>query len=184
MHKGAFRDALCLRYGWTPPHFPSHCTCGSSLTVEHALNCKCGGFPSLRHNELWDITANLLTEICPDVQIEPMLQSLSGEQFSYQSAITDNNARSDIAVSNFWSSRQRSYLDIRVFNPFSQSYNKSSIKACHRRNEKDKRRQYEERIRNVEHASFTPLAFTTAGGMGPSATTFFKHLSARLSVRH
>lgn len=75
--------------------------CGSSLTFEHTLNCKCGGFPSLRHNELRDITANLLTEICPDVHIEPMLQSLSGEQFSYQSAITDDNARSDIAVSNF-----------------------------------------------------------------------------------
>ena len=183
LHKGAFRDALCLRYGWTPPHLPSHCTCGSSLTIEHALNCKCG-FLSLRHNELRDITANLLTEIYPDVQIEPMLLSLSGKQFSYQSAITHDNARSDIAVSNFLSSTQRSYLNIHVFNPFSQSHNKSSINACHRCNEKDKRCQYEERIRNVEHASFTPLVFTTAGGMGPSATTFFKHLSAKLSVRH
>ena len=32
------------------------------------------GFSSLRHNELQDITADLLTEICPDVQIEQMLQ--------------------------------------------------------------------------------------------------------------
>ena len=55
------------------------------------------GFSSLRHNELQDMPT-FLTEICPDVQIEPMLQSLSGEQFSYQSATTDDNARSDIAV--------------------------------------------------------------------------------------
>uniref|UniRef100_A0A1X7V2T7 Reverse transcriptase domain-containing protein n=1 Tax=Amphimedon queenslandica TaxID=400682 RepID=A0A1X7V2T7_AMPQE len=63
LHKGAFRDALCLRYGWTPLHLSSHCVCGSSMSIEHALNCKCGGFPSLRHNELRDITADLLTEI-------------------------------------------------------------------------------------------------------------------------
>ena len=154
--------------------------CGSNMSIEHALNCKCGGFPYLRHNELRDITADLLTEICPDVQVEPALQALSGERFSYQSAITDDNARADIAVSSFWSSRQRSFLDVRVFNPFSHTYNNSSIKACHRRNEKDKRRQYGERICNVEHASFTPLVFTTAGGMGPSASTFYKHLSSRL----
>ena len=87
-------------------------------------------------------------------------------------------------MSNFWSSKQRSFLDVRVFNPFSHTYNKSSIKACHRRNEKDKRHQYGERICNVEHASFTLLVFTTAGGMGPSASTFYKHLSSRLSIRY
>ena len=184
LHKGAFCDALCLHYGWTPLHLPSHCVCGSNMSIEHALNCKCGGFPSLRHNELRDITADLLTEICPDVQVEPALQALSGARFSHQSAITDDNARADIAVSSFWSSRQPSFLDVCVFNPFSHTYNKSSIKACHRRNEKDKRRQYGERICNVEHASFTPLVFTTAGGMGPSASTFYKHLSSRLSTRY
>ena len=67
---------------------------------------------------------------------------------------------------------------------FSNSYNKSSIIARHRRNEKEKRRQYEERICNIEHGSFTPLVFTTAGGMGPSASTFYKYLSSRLSIRY
>ena len=37
LHKGAFRDALCLRYGWQPKHLPSHCACGSKFTVDHAL---------------------------------------------------------------------------------------------------------------------------------------------------
>jgi hypothetical protein len=45
LHKGAFRDALCLRYGWRPSHLPSHCICGRLLTTEHALNCPRGGFP-------------------------------------------------------------------------------------------------------------------------------------------
>ena len=62
LHKGDFCDALCLRYGWLPPHLSSHCVCGSEFTVEHTLQCKHGGFPSMRHNEVRDITAHLLTE--------------------------------------------------------------------------------------------------------------------------
>ena len=27
LHKAAFRDALCLRYGWQPQSLPSQCTC-------------------------------------------------------------------------------------------------------------------------------------------------------------
>ena len=41
LHKGAFRDALALRYGWTPAnlYIPTHCACGASMSVEHALSC-------------------------------------------------------------------------------------------------------------------------------------------------
>ena len=35
LHKGAFRDAIKLRYGWQLPHLPSHCTCEKKFTVEH-----------------------------------------------------------------------------------------------------------------------------------------------------
>ena len=37
LHKGAFFDALALRYGWLPARLPSHCTCGNTFTVEHSL---------------------------------------------------------------------------------------------------------------------------------------------------
>ena len=57
LHKGAFRDALALRYGWSPSHIPSHCSCGTSFTIEHSLSCPKGGFPILRHNEIRDLTA-------------------------------------------------------------------------------------------------------------------------------
>ena len=57
LHKGAFRDALCLCYGWQPHLLPSHCVCGRTMSVEHALSCPFGGFPSIQHNELHDITA-------------------------------------------------------------------------------------------------------------------------------
>ena len=78
LHKGAFRDALALRYGWTPANLLAHCACGNKLTVEHAFSCAKGGFPSIRHNEIKDITATLLTEVC-HVSIEPDLQPISNE---------------------------------------------------------------------------------------------------------
>ena len=61
LHK-AFRDSLSLRYGWPLQNSPSHCSCGQPFSVEHALTCKTGGFPAVRHNEVRDITATLLTE--------------------------------------------------------------------------------------------------------------------------
>ena len=61
LHKGAFQDALALRYNWTPSRLPSTCACGSSHSIEHALSCPKGGHPSIRHNEIRDLTAHLMT---------------------------------------------------------------------------------------------------------------------------
>jgi len=52
LHKGAFHDALCLRYGWQPPLLPSNCVCGKQFSVEYALCCPCGGLSTIFHNEL------------------------------------------------------------------------------------------------------------------------------------
>jgi len=46
-----------------------------------------------------------------------------------------------------------------------------------------KRREYEERVREVEHASFNPLVFSTSGGMGASTTVAYKRLSFLLSAK-
>ena len=37
------------------------------------------GFPTIRHNELRDLTAHLLTQVCHGVKTEPDLQPLTGE---------------------------------------------------------------------------------------------------------
>ena len=74
LHKSAFHDAVALRYGWSPQRTPAHCACGTSFSVEHALSCPKGGLPSIRHNEIRDLTATLLTEVCSQVAVEPELQ--------------------------------------------------------------------------------------------------------------
>ena len=58
LHKGAFRDALCFRYGWHPKHLPTHCRCRKIFSVEHAFTCSYGGYPTLRHNAIRDLLQN------------------------------------------------------------------------------------------------------------------------------
>ena len=53
----------------------------------------------------------------------------------------------------------------------------------YRNAEKSKEREYLERIRNVEHADFNPLVFTTAGGMTPQAQIVIKRIAAALSEK-
>ena len=202
LHKGAFRDALALRYGWDPPNTPSHCICGKSFTVEHALSCPFGGFPTLRHNGIQNLTANLLSEVCHNVTIEPTLQPATRETFKLASAITDIGARSDIAADGFL---KKTFFDIRVLNPLAPSNTTPTPSACYRRHEKEKQRAYEQRIREIEHASFTPIVLSTTGGcspnthtflrglhgvtdervrgIGPIATTFYKRLADRLASK-
>ena len=96
LHKGAFHDALALRYGWTPPKLPAKCECGSSFSVEHALTCVKGGFVHCRHNEIRDLTATLLTEVCKDVRVEPELQPVTHEVLNGATANSKDGARLDI----------------------------------------------------------------------------------------
>ena len=57
------------------------------------------------------------------------------------------------------------------------------LSAAHKRNEEQKKREYDARIREVEQGTFTPLVFTTSGGMAPQAITFYAHLAQRLSEK-
>ena len=180
LHKSAFRDAICLRYGWQPPLLPSHCICGSIYTVEHAMNCPSGGFPSIRHNEVRDLTSAFLSEVCHNVHTEPTLQPLQGEHLKYKSANGEVHvgARLDVAAQNFWGKdHQTAYFDVRI------SYANSSISKCYRKHELDKKREYEERVREIEHGSFSPLVFSTAGCMGPIATTVYKRIASLIAVK-
>ena len=102
LHKGDFRDAVCLRYGWSLPHLPTECICGASFAVDHAFTCPHGGYPTLRHNEIRDITAQLMSEVCPNVATEPVLQPVTNERFFHRSANTGTDARLDVRAQGFW----------------------------------------------------------------------------------
>ena len=69
------------------------------------------------------------------------------------------------------------FFDVRVFCPLSATNRSRSLMACYRANEEVKKREYNQHIREVEHASFSPLIFSTSGGFGPISTLFIKRLS-------
>ena len=173
LHKGAFRDAIALQYGWQPSLVPSTCACGSNFSVEHALSYPKGGFPILRHNEVRDFTATLMSEVCHDVCVEPTLQPITGEVLSHATAITDEGARLDIAANGFWGGPfERAFFDVRVFNPHAPS-NSQPLPACYRKHENLKKRAYEQRVREIEHGSFTPLIMSLTGGLGNAASVSY-----------
>ncbi len=94
LHKSAFHNAIALRYGWSPPKIPYKCDCGNGMTMEHALSCAKGGFPTLRRNEIRDITANLLTDVCC---VEPELQPVMPQQLTRATANEQDGARLNIS---------------------------------------------------------------------------------------
>ena len=65
----------------------------------------------------------------------------------------------------------------------SQSNSDKSIAQMYHSHEVNKKREYNARIIEVEKASFTPLVFSTSGGMGEEATRFYKHLAGKISQK-
>ncbi len=102
LDKGSFRDALCLHYGRSPRHLALFCACGQAFTIDYALPSPTGRYPSIRHNEVQDITANILKEVCTDVTMEPSLQPLTGEMLDMRTNISGEETRLGISTRGFW----------------------------------------------------------------------------------
>ena len=196
LNKMAFRDVLCLRNGWTSERLPLPCPCGEVFSIAHAFSCSKGVLPSITYNRVRDITAQLLTEVCPNVGIEHTLQPLSGKSFplrsnsvilfpqsfnklvpahkvhTYRSANVKEGARLNIKAQNFWDNSKRSaYFDVRVLNTHAPTNNNSSTKACYRRHKREKKREYERRILEVEHGTCTPLVLSTCVTIQSTSST-------------
>ena len=114
LSKWPFFDALALGYRWRLKRLPSNCACGKQFTVDHAISCLKDGFFHRRHDELWDIVANLLDEVAYDVRVKPSLTPLTGEGLPSGSNIADD-AHLDIAARGFWERCEMAFFDIRVF---------------------------------------------------------------------
>ncbi len=126
-------------------------------------------------------TYTLLTEVCHNVATEPAVQPLTGERLSDRTSNSEDGARLDVCAQGFWGNRQSAFFDVRVFNPLAPSNCRSSLTATYRHHETTKRRSYEQRVREIEHGSFTPLVFSATGGMAPAATIAYKRLASLLA---
>ena len=64
------------------------------------------------------------------------------------------------------------------------TYRNLPLTTCYRRNEQEKRRAYEQRVREIEHGCFSPLVFSASGGMGPTAKVVYKKLASMITTKH
>ena len=107
----------------------------------------------MRHNEVWNLIADLITEVCPDVAVEPLLAAIDGEVFTAASTNTAGDARSDIRVRErgFWTRAQDTFLDVPVLHPDEASYAKKPTTDLLLQHDRQKKLQYNERIVYVDH---------------------------------
>ncbi len=135
----------------------------------------------MRHNQVRDMEANWLSEVCRDVQVEPKLIPLSGETFQYKSTTTDDDARLDVSARGFWNSMDKTFVDVRVFHHGAASNCTETLEMAYKKQEAEKKRKYNQRIIDVEKASFTPLVFSTSGGMSVECQRFHKQLASLIA---
>ena len=164
VNKQCFFDLIRICYGGQLDRLPSKCECGSTVSIDHALSCKKGGFVSLRHNQVRKLKASLLDEVCHDVCVGPQLLQLTGE-----------NLNEKMVARRFWVTGQMAFFDVRVFNRIAKRYVHRGTSKAYQLNKKEKNRNYNERILEVEHGSFTPIVMSAYGGIGKEGNKFFQH---------
>ena len=143
-----------------------------------------GGFPSIRHNEVRDTVGGWMSDVCSDVCIEPNLQTITNETLRGASAITEDGARLDIAANGFWDGCfEKAYFDVRIFNPHAPSNRQQCLAGTYRKYDRIKIRAYEQRVREVEHGSFTALVISLSGGCGNAASVCYKRLVSMLAEK-
>ena len=99
LSKQPFWESIRLRYGWENIQSTNICTCGRKFNIQHSMSCKKGSFI---YTQLNDLTANMMSEVCKDTEIEPILTPLSGEELQGRMSNNSNEARVDIGTRGFW----------------------------------------------------------------------------------
>ena len=76
---------------------------------------------------------------------------------------------------------EKAFFDVRIFHPNAISNRSKSLPQLYTSHENEKKRSYNQRVVQVEHATFTPLVFSTTGGESPECMKFHKRLATLLS---
>ena len=93
---------------------------------------------------------------------------------------TSQGARLYIKARTFWRQGQDACFDIRVTHVNALSYKDLSTNVTFKKHEAEKKREYNQRIMNLEHGTFTPLVLGTNGGMGLQSQMFIKRLAEKI----
>jgi hypothetical protein len=181
--KRDFHDLVRMRYRMQIRGLPTTCACGQPYSLDHSQVCKTGGFIHMRHDEPKELFASLASQLFRDVGVEPMLENLTGEVMRYKTARVEEGCRSDVRVRGFWTKEQNAFFEFRIFYPFASSYLSTSLPALYRRQAKERKRQYEERVNKVDSGSFTPMVASSTGGMCAEMQITLKYMASLLAEK-
>ena len=83
---------------------------------------------------------------------------------------TADNARLDISARGLWNSCEKTFFDISITHPTSQSYSGKSLAEVYQQHEKEKKDKYNQRVIDIEKYSFNPLSSQQPEGWHQNAT--------------
>ena len=133
----------------------------------------------MRHNRIRDVEASILQEVCKDVRIEPELLPIG--DIPVDCTNKAEKARLDVSAVGIFGPMERTFLDVRVTHANCATYRDKKISKIYEEHEKEKKKSYNQRVVQVEKASFTSLIFTTSGGMAPECTRYHKKVAQLIS---
>ena len=94
-----------------------------------------------------------------------------------------DKARLDIPARGLWSTFEKTFFDVRIMHANSASYRSTPLDKLFLQHEQQKKRLYNNRVIHVEKGSFTPLVFSTNGGMAPEAIRYHKKLAEKIAQK-
>ena len=83
----------------------------------------------------------------------------------------------DVHARGFWERQRSAFFDVQVCHPGADSYRDLTPKQIYKKHENEKKRQYAERVMEIEQGTFTPLVFTTTGGMADECVKYHSRLA-------
>ena len=96
--------------------------------------------------------------------------------------MTGDQARLDIFARSVWNVLERAFFDVRVFHAPAPTNATKEIPAMYLAHENEKKRSYNARVIEIEKGTFTPLVFSTTGGMGLEAQRLVKKLAQKMET--
>ena len=137
------------------------------------MTCHLGGFLTVRHNDIRDFTASLLTEVCHNVGTEPTLQPL--KLFLTLHPAQMLGPGQTLKQEDFGQKAKMHILRIRVIHPIMHldTFQNLFLLSFVPMSKPRKGNMHGHRIRDVEHGVLTALVFSTSGAMGREAPPLF-----------
>ena len=193
-----FRDNLQLRYARSPGDLPERCDgCNAPFTVQHSLDCKCGGLIIQRHDEIagevMEWASKALTPSA--VRVEPLIHldskpapkdqaknPTNADPKQYTDHTANDGKRGDILIRGLYQRSQDAIIDVRVTDLDCKSQRNTDPVSVLQKHERQKKSKYLQSCLK-QRRSFVPFVVSTDGMLSYEANNLIKQLAKKLAEK-